>query len=269
MCTIPPAPPPPPPSTLNLRTNSPPKTLDNSFLEKFPDVCEWATSDYQLWDACWKNNICLHQPPFQYSYKHYDSIMQVGPTCGLVALSMILKGKVTSDELLNITKAEGYSNNGEMFSCQDMAKLAEKAVCMAELNDARVEVKKGGLHSNETIGELLKGATLLVAYDADCNHSPCLRNGHTAHWALVCGVIIVDDPKDDYVSNPNNTFILARHGKSKFLAAWPLEQLDRSNKNLQEFSPKKQDDGLLYILPEGGMGGERGLRDQFLMFTGL
>lgn len=33
-----------------------------------------------------------------------------------------------------------------------------------------------------------------------------------------------------------------------------------------EFSPKKESDGLQYALPEDGIGGENGLRDQFLIF---
>ncbi|CAG4931054.1 unnamed protein product [Parnassius apollo] len=46
---------------------------------------------------------------------------------------MFIGGEVTPDELLNITKMEGYSNNGEMLSCKDMAKLAEKAFSLAEM----------------------------------------------------------------------------------------------------------------------------------------
>lgn len=107
------------------------------------------------------------------------------------------------------------------------------------------------------------------SYDADFNHSPCLRKGHTAHWALVCGVIVLEDPGDSYESKPDNVYVFSRHGKSRFLAAWDLEKLDKSNKNLWEFSPKKEADGLLYIFPEGGMGGENGLRNQFLIFEGL
>lgn len=53
------------------------------------------------------------------------------------------------------------------------------------------------------------------------------------------------------------------------MTAWTLDSLDKSNKNLMEFSPKKKDDGLLYVIPEGGIGGENGLRDQFLVFKGL
>ncbi|CAG4931051.1 unnamed protein product [Parnassius apollo] len=182
---------------------------------------------------------------------------------------MFIGGEVTPDELLNITKMEGYSNNGEMLSCKDMAKLAEKAFSLAEVDNISCTLKKDGLFSHETIQNLLNGAILLVPYDADYNHSPCLRKGHTAHWALVCGIIIIEDPGDSYTSYPNNVYVLCRHGKSRFLAAWTLNELHRSNANLWEFSPKKAEDGLLYMLPEGGIGGENGLREQFIMFNSL
>ncbi|XP_034833815.1 actin maturation protease [Maniola hyperantus] len=267
MCTTPPSPP-PLPSPCPPSTHSP-KSCDNSPTFIYSDVCEWASHEPQLWEVCAKNSLCLHEAPFQYKYKHFESIMQIGPTCGLVALSMLLNGEVSPDELLNITKMEGYSNNGEMFSCKHMGQLAEKAISLAEQDDINFFVKTGDLFSEEVILKLLNGAVLLVAYDADFNHSPCQRRGHTAHWALVCGIVVVSDPGGNYISNPNNVYVLCRHGKSRFLAAWTLDELDKSNKNLWEFSPKKQEDGLLYVLPDGGLGGENGLRGQFLIFNGL
>ncbi|XP_039757675.1 UPF0692 protein CG33108 [Pararge aegeria] len=272
MCTIPPSPPPPPPPPppSNLpNKHSPTKSCDSSPTFSYSDVCDWASNVPNLWEACAENRLCLHEAPFQYKYKHFESIMQIGPTCGLVALSMLLNGKVSPDELLNITKVVGYSNNGEMFSCKNMGLLAEKAISLAELENINFCVKTGGLFSEEIILELLNGAVLLVPYDADFNHSPCLKHGHTAHWALVCGIVVVTDPGDNYMSDPNNVFVLSRHGKSRFVAAWTLAELDKSNKNLWEFSPKKQEDGLMYVLPEGGMGGKNGLKDQFLIFNGL
>lgn len=83
------------------------------------------------------------------------------------------------------------------------------------------------------------------------------------------GVIIINDPGDDYTSKKRNVYVLCRHGKSRFLSSWLLEDLDKSNRNLLEFSPKKNDDGLFYVIPEDGIGGENGLRGQFLLFKGL
>lgn len=170
MCTIPP--PPPPPSTL---TPSKKLQLKDSSDEtiNYSDVCEWASSEPQLWEVCAKYQICFHQAPFRYKHTNFESILQVGPTCGLVALSMFLKGEVTPEELLNITKMEGYSNNGEMLSCKDMAKLADKAISLAEIENVSYKLKTGGLYSHETIQDLLDGAILLVPYPLlyFCNHT--------------------------------------------------------------------------------------------------
>lgn len=80
---------------------------------------------------------------------------------------------------------------------------------------------------------------------------------------------MVNDPGEHYIDNPKNVYVLCKHGKSNYLAAWNLYDLAQSNNNLYEFSPKKGTDGLVYILPEGGLGGENGLRDQFLIFEGF
>lgn len=78
--------------------------------------------------------------------------------------------------------------------------------------------------------------------------------------------MIIKEPDNSYTRDPNNVYVLALHGKSRYLAAWRLDDLGKSNKNLLEFSPKKELDGLQYALPEDGIGGENGLRDQFLIF---
>lgn len=265
MCTIPP--PPPLPAMSDAK---PVKTViiveaNESSTDDSPNICQWALEFPELRQSCMKYNICISEPPFRYSYKWFESILQIGPTCGLVALSMLVKGEASPDELLSIAKLEGYSNNGEMFSCEQMVRLAEKAHSLAEIDNVKCTLKQGGLFSTEIVKILLNGAVLLVPYDADFNHSPCLRNGHTAHWALVCGVIIVKE-KDEPFDDPENVYVLCKHGKSSYLAIWKLSTLAESNNNLWEFSPKKGTDGLIYILPVGGIGGEYGLRDQFLIF---
>lgn len=73
----------------------------------------------------------------------------------------------------------------------------------------------------------------------------------------------------NYEDDPKNVYVLCKHGKSRYLAVWNLFDLAKSNNNLMEFSPKKGADGLVYILPEGGIGGENGLRDQFLIFENI
>ncbi|XP_063831539.1 actin maturation protease [Ostrinia nubilalis] len=269
MCTIPPAPPPPPvASNILPDSHSTTKSSSNNSHE-YSKLCEWAGEDPELQEACTKNNLGLHTVPFKHKYNKFKSILQVGPTCGLVALSMLVNGAVPPDEILNITKSEGYTYNGEMFSCKYMAKIVEKVFNLANIENVKCSVKIGGLFSPETIEKLLEGAVLLVPYDSDRNHTPCLKNGHTAHWALICGVIILEEPSDSYETKPENVYVFSRHGKSKYLAAWNLKELAKSNRNLWEFSPKRGAEKLPYLLPEGGIGGTNGLRNQFLMFEGL
>ncbi|XP_013193695.2 actin maturation protease [Amyelois transitella] len=267
MCTIPPVPPPPPPESKPSLISPTKCAPDQDIAKRNFDVCHWAL-DHELSQACEKYHVCLNEAPFKYKYKHFESRIQVGPTCGLVALSMLCNDEITPEELLSIAKMEGYSNNGEMFSCENMIKLTEKVFNLTEINNVKYELRRGGLFSKETIEKLLDGAVLLVPYDADFNHSPCLKKGHTAHWALVCGVIIINDPGEAY-EDPENVYVLCKHGKSRYLAAWKLAALDASNKNLMEFSPKRGGEEWIYILPEGGIGGDRGLRDQFLLYEGV
>lgn len=268
MCTIPP--PPPPPTLPEISSSTKEVENINVYKRYFdPAVCTWALENEELRESCTRNKICHERSPFRYKYRYFKSIKQIGPTCGLVALSMSVNGVVSPEELLNIAKLEGFTSNGEMFSCKQMVKLAEKVYTLAEIEHVSCTLKRGGLFSTDTIERLMNGAVLLVPYDADCDHSPCLRNGRTAHWAIVCGAIMVNDPGNDYVSDPKNAYVLCKHGKSNYLATWNLYDLAQSNNNLFEFSPKKGTDGLLYILPEGGLGGENGLRDQFLIFEGF
>lgn len=166
MCSVPP-PPPPPPRTLELKQiNSPelPSHAEINPTPKFPEICEWASENLELWEACAKNSICPQNAPFDYKYTPFESILQVGPTCGLAALSMLVRNKVTASAMLDITRTEGYSNKGEMLSCKDMVKLAEKVFRLAELENVNCTLVNGELYSNDVIDKLLEGAVLLVPY---------------------------------------------------------------------------------------------------------
>ncbi|KOB65690.1 UPF0692 protein [Operophtera brumata] len=269
MCTIPPppAPPPPPPplpssNRIQDSVTADQFTVTSKLIELEPDLCSWTSSDPELRRACIFESVCTDKPPYRIKYTKFTPITQVGPTCGLVALSMVINGKIAPDKILDISKSEGYSSNGEMFSCKNMAKLAGKVFGSASIEDINVRVNSRSLFSPETVESLLEGAVLLVPYDADVNHTPSLKNGHTAHWALICGVILVKKPEAPYTAEKDNIYVLCRHGKSKYLCAWNLAKLAQSNNNLWEFSPKKHTDGLVYVLPEGGIGGNNGLRGQ-------
>lgn len=91
-----------------------------------------------------------------------------------------------------------------------------------------------------------------------------MKNGHKAHWAVVCGVIVVTES----LAN-SATYVLSKHGKHGHLAIWSLKDLALSNANLFEMSPKRVNDDLEYVYPEGGMSGENGLCNQYIFIDGL
>lgn len=111
-------------------------------------------------------------------------------SCGLVALKIaadILKvSKPCNDipNLLRVAKDNGFTNDGEMFSAHDMGVLAKI------FYNLKYKVIHNGLEKYKSLIEhLYQGYPVLVPYDADRNHTPCLKQGHKAHWAVLTGTI--------------------------------------------------------------------------------
>ncbi|XP_068221698.1 mucin-2-like [Palaemon carinicauda] len=114
--------------------------------------------------------------------------IQMGPQCGLVALSMASQVFPETKEiadLLKEAKEHKFTSHGEMFSSENMAKLAN------EINGMEAVVRRDVLCNPKILLELLiQGNLILVPYDADQNHMPNLRNGHKAHWGVICGCLV-------------------------------------------------------------------------------
>lgn len=177
MSTIPPAPPPtpppPPPQKLDSPPKSPPTSYANRSLFPYLDIRNWDTKYPQLWETCAKYNVCVEEAPYKYSYKPFEPIIQVGPTCGLAALSMVIDGEVTPDEMVTIARHEGFTCQGEMLSCKNLLNLAEKVINLAEI-DMRCSLRFGDLFSEEIVEKLLNGAALLVPYPLT-NYTNCKK----------------------------------------------------------------------------------------------
>jgi len=202
------------------------------------------------------------------------TIIQQGPQCGLVALSMAAEslGLSADTELLfNKAKEMGITKQGEMFCAANLCKLAN---CF-NINSTLGE---GIIHNTEIILKILSsGKILLVPYDSDSNHHPCLKNGHKAHWAVVYGfVALIDEIKDTHYDNienlgqncyrirslncsqqslwkqagKENIYVMAKQGKSKQIGIWSLSKLADSNGNLSEVDPKRNSP-IDYIVPLG------------------
>ena len=236
-----------------------------------------------------------------------EPVIQNGPMCGLVALTMaytMLGGgyqciKGIGDEahpevLLRLVKECGMSKNGEIFAVEFLEKVARDQLhCQAEVVD---------LASLDILGVVLQGKALLIPFDADKDHTPCLEKGHKAHWCLVVGVTIIlpstfvdnlddilqyctpslslpglfvikEDSRALFLANKQlllgssaKLYVFARHGKSAHLGLWKFTDLLESNKNLVEVDPKRTKPGE-YVIPEGGI--KRGLCGKALLVSKL
>lgn len=161
MCSIPP---PPPLIALNTLNNNVTCRKSNSILNIDSHLCSWAANYPDLQQACINNGICLLSTPHQYQYQTFKTIIQEGPTCGLVALTMMLKEDLKVNEVLEIARKKGYTNNGEMFSCKDMMNLIIIMSSICNTNNLKIELRKGELCSNFIINKLLNKCLLLVPY---------------------------------------------------------------------------------------------------------
>lgn len=143
---------------------------------------------------------------------------------------------------------------------------------------------------NLIIKNLLDGNPILVPYDTDANHEPCLRNGKKAHWCIANGVamrinkdkfnsLINDDDlmnrsiidlknlkSDDRIKLINESLdlhLFCKQGKSMHLKLFPFDRLVESNKNLFEVDDSKQTSD--FNIPNEGI--KNSLCDQFLLIT--
>ncbi|XP_023715090.1 UPF0692 protein C19orf54 homolog [Cryptotermes secundus] len=261
-----PPPPPPPPPVLPLLFNDLPQfssacTLiplhaSCTVVNVLPCTCR-RNPEQELLDT--RNRLWQYEgtqdPPHISYYRYIEPVLQDGPKCGLVALSMASSctpHPLSVEELFQEAQAHGFTNHGEMFSVDDMATLARE---MFQHSCREVEVLPGGLGQDKeyVIQQLTLGGVLLIPYDADSNHSPCCRRGHKAHWAVISGVIVS-------ATAQRTCHLLARQGKSRHLAVWSYDDLQRSNENLVELDPGRASDGRVYVLPPGGVAAGLGGR---------
>ncbi|XP_067119844.1 actin maturation protease [Centruroides vittatus] len=210
-------------------------------------------------------------------YHQVKPILQDGPKCGLVALCMasqLLSRTLMVDTVFERAKELKFTKKGEMFSASQMRDLAEDLLCCDAVLIVDLEKERERIFKH-----LLLGLPLLVPYDADSNHEPCCKKGHTAHWAVITGFCIVinenqceslkpcskDTDSSHIIHWKSNSFpfdidentpifVFARQGKSNRVQIWNFDQLCKSNKNLSEFSVKHVASD--FILPKNGIQNE-------------
>ncbi|XP_016952496.1 UPF0692 protein CG33108 [Drosophila biarmipes] len=250
------APPPPPPPMVASPATPTAAKEPPGVVNVTTDECSWAWEYPELQKGCYLSRVCQYAPPQHCQYYPVKSILQVGPTCGLTALSMLLNGHPPAADLLEDAIAKEYTLNGELFSAQYLFELTRNHLP----GPGACQLHVGPLNCRK-VKELLKaGGCLIVPYDADVNHAPCLKSGHRAHWALIVGYLV--DPEDRY-------YVLARHGKTWNLAVWSLDTLSESNANLVEFAQPKGYPDNEFLLPPGGIGGSLGLNERSILVNGM
>ncbi|XP_072885093.1 actin maturation protease isoform X1 [Hemitrygon akajei] len=273
----PPPPPPPPPQEFSNQSSLPAKRLyqvlakdqlQQSDREELKKLLQNRSNSFSK-ELNW---LLINAP--------VPSMIQDGPQCGLVALWMaghLLNAPqpVSLEDIVNCAVEKNYTAQGEMFSGDNMVKLAKEVfACHGEL------LSGGLLGSNKTriLSHLKSGYPALIPYDEDFNHEPCLRKGHRAHWAVVSGALLglrCELLEDVYEKDPDvpglyypkgdvsrasysedcvvESHLLAKQGKSLKYQLWEYELVHRSNTQLTEFSPKRDNDGTSYVIPEGGV----------------
>lgn len=198
--------------------------------------------------------VVLHDVP---------SLRQVGPMCGISAVAMVaavdtcrragaclFPGEevdvvdVWSGPIKAAAVEAGYSVEGEMFVAAELAELALSVLPLRMEVEHVVweEVVVLEERVEEVAGAVEAGGGVLVAYDAAPNHEPEEKGGHAAHWALVVGVVRVED----------GVWFVVRHGKSSRLGLWGGEALMASNAQLREARPDRIECGRFRV-PGAGL----------------
>ena len=214
-------------------------------------------------------------------------VVQNGPMCGLVALSMASQllhcgcGQSCHPEsVLQFAREERFSLQGEVFSVEYMMEIAKRQIgCEGKV------VPTDSVDFGAVVSALTKGHSILVPYDADKDHTPCLARGHRAHWCILIGFTIIlarnwkdhgildcfepnpsiarhytlkDKAKDTFAGRfsdapigPDSVYVFTRHGKSRHIGLWSLESLLDSNRNLVEVGPQRNPEE--FVIPEGGI----------------
>ncbi len=169
--------------------------------------------------------------------------VQIGPTCGLYALGMVMdfwhakdaanptalvqdrdlggRGKqftlepTTSERILTVAKELGFTALGEMFTARQLAKTAEHFGYVATT------------HEDATLDDLYRvldaGHPAIVAFDVDYNGDPADFGGDRAHYAIIQG----------YFDALDGRMLVARHGWGvQEDHVWSAERFDQSWKAL-------------------------------------
>jgi GNAT superfamily N-acetyltransferase len=142
-------------------------------------------------------------------YYHFLDLawqQQIGPSCGLAALQMVLdfsKGGAEDEEyttkkqpsLLQQAKTQQYTRDGELFDIQDLFSLAKQQNLDCEI------VRVSDTTQIQVCQQLLALNPIIIPYDQSYNKLPCLANGKCAHYGVIVGMMILCDKPLDAASS--------------------------------------------------------------------
>lgn len=197
--------------------------------------------------------------------------VQIGPTCGLYALGMVMdswnekdannptaivqdadlrgKGKqytrepTTHERILDVAKDQGFTALGEMFTATQLAETARHFGY-----DATTHLKAT---LNDLYRVLDAGHPAIVGFDVDYNGNPTNTGGERAHYAVIEG----------YFDDNGERYLIARHGWGvQKDHVWKASDFDESWKALQTTTfygtpgdgviPRRANLGMTSELPE-------------------
>ena len=264
----PPLPPLPPPPRI-VKDDNKEQSKKHQFVREPVDVEEEVT--YLVQPLC---KDATNQGKKVLSFvRNVQPVIQDGPMCGLVALSIasqLLDGSIAlPDQLLSFAREQGYSKQGEMFSAANLLQIAQyKLNCTGEL------LKTDSMDCNILLNAITERGAVLVPYDADKDHTPCLARGHEAHWCVLVGFAVLTDhhlpnhAEEGYHLplnlaaareihhkshlEPSSVYFFARQGKSRHMGLWSYIDLIESNGNLVEVGPKRRNP-CEYVIPKEGI----------------
>eukprot|EP00003_Mantamonas_plastica_P003120 TRINITY_DN12526_c0_g1_i6.p1 TRINITY_DN12526_c0_g1~~TRINITY_DN12526_c0_g1_i6.p1 ORF type:complete len:219 (-),score=53.45 TRINITY_DN12526_c0_g1_i6:554-1210(-) len=146
-------------------------------------------------------------------------------------------------KLFQLALKRGYSKEGELFGGGDVVALIN------EYYEGKLEAEMVYGWDGEDVRRWIgQGSVCMVCYDADKDHSPIVKEGAKAHWAVLMGVcgkrkrkegegeqvrIQVDTLKEVQEGEEGMVeWVIARHGKTKRIGIWQLDALIESNGGL-------------------------------------
>ncbi len=169
--------------------------------------------------------------------------IQDGPTCGLYALGMVMdfwdrrnarnlnplvlaadvnrpgshtRAPDTRQRLFDVAAARGYTQKGEMFWSDNLAKLAKAFGYRARVVP---NVTLSDIHAC-----LDRGNPALIPFDVDKQGNPGLFNGARAHWAVIEG----------HFRKDGQEYLVATHGWTGKEYVWRANDLMKSVNQVNE-----------------------------------